>query len=91
MRHKLIKILLGLIGVLLLLFGLYGLWVWMQMGLAVTLQSGAAQVDTLTRRLIFPQTPLFYGALASFFLLLTILLIWIIYRLVSIKADPPQT
>lgn len=90
MRRKLIKILLGLIGGLLLLFALYGLWIRMQMGLTASLQSGIAQVDTLTRRLIFPQTPLFYGALAGFFLLLTILLIWVIYRLVATEADPPQ-
>lgn len=88
MRRKLIKILLGMIGVLLLLFALYGLWVWLQMRLMASLVSGSVQVQNL--HLILPQSPLVYGLLAGVFLLLTAVFVWIAYRLVAVGADRPQ-
>jgi hypothetical protein len=43
------------------------------------------RTDALTGQLIFPQTALFYGLLAGFFLLLSLVLIWVVYRLVSLE------
>lgn len=88
-RRKIIRILLGFIGVLLLFFGLYGLWVRVQMGLNTSLHSGMVQSDPLTGRLIFPQTALFYGLLAGFFLFITVILVGVIYRLVKAEQSAP--
>lgn len=85
MRRKLIKILLGLIGLLLFFFALYGLWVWAQMRLTASLQSGLAGSEAF--RLILPQSALFYGVLAGLFILLTVVLIWVIYRLVAVEPE----
>jgi len=88
-RRKLIKILLGLIGLLLFLFGLYGLWVWVQTNLSAALQSGALRASDLGRSLL-PPLPLVYGLLAGLFILVTIILIWVIYRLVAADDIPPD-
>ena len=82
MRRKIIKVLLALVALLLTFFGLYGLWVRVQLGLGQSLQEGLVQADALNGRLIFPQTALVYGLLAGFFLLLTLVLIGVVYRLV---------
>ena len=82
MRRKIIKVLLPLVALLLAFFGLYGLWVRVQLGLGQSLQEGLVRADALNGRLIFPQTALVYGLLAGFFLLLTLVLIGVVYRLV---------
>jgi len=85
MRRKLIKVLLGVIGLLLFFFALYGLWVWAQVRLTASLQSGTAGSEAFWS--ILPQSALFYGVLAGFFILLTVVLIWTIYRLVTVAPE----
>jgi hypothetical protein len=85
MRRKIIKSLLVVLVMFLALFGLYGLWVRAQLQMSQSLQGGIVRTDALTGQLIFPQTALFYGLLAGFFLLLSLVLIWVVYRLVSLE------
>lgn len=87
MRRKSIKILFFLLIMLLALCGLFAAWTWYQMQIGHSLQTGAAQTGTALGGLVIPQTAVLYGALAGFFLLLTILSIWITYRLVMF---PPE-
>ena len=98
MRRKLIKILAAVLALLLAFFGLYGLWVGLQMSLSAALQSGAAQVEVVNGRFLLPQTAVFYGLVAGFFLLLSLVLIGATYRLVAYsgrrippaKQSPPS-
>lgn len=93
MRRKLIKILAAVLALLLAFFGLYGLWVGLQMSLSAALQSGAAQVEVVNGRFLLPQTAVFYGLVAGFFLLLSLVLIGATYRLVAYsgrRIPPPN-
>lgn len=88
MRRKLSKILAAALALLLAFFGLYGLWVRLQMSLSAWLRSGAAQAEVLHGRFLLPQTAVFYGFLAAFFLLLSLVLIGVTYRLVAYSGQP---
>ena len=88
MRRKLIKILAAALALLLAFFGLYGLWVRLQMSLSAWLQSGAAQAEGLNGRFLLPQTAVFYCFLAGFFVLLSLALIGVTYRLVAYSGPP---
>lgn len=87
MRRKTIIILLVLLLILLLLSGLFAAWTWYQMEIGSSLQAGDGQLGNALGGLVIPQTAVLYGALAGFFLLLTIVSIWITYRLVMF---PPE-
>lgn len=91
MRRKLVILILVLLGMLLLLFGLFAAWTWYQVRLAQSLQTGNAHVGSALGGLVIPQTAVLYGLLAAGFLLLTIVLIWIIYRLVMFPPDDSWT
>ena len=80
-----------LLGMLLLLFGLFGAWTWYQVRLAQSLQTGNAHVGSALGGLVIPQTAVLYGLLAAGFLLLTILLIWTTYRLVMFPPEDEGT
>lgn len=87
MRRKSIKILLVLLIILLALSGLFAAWTWYQVQIGSSLQTGGVQVDNVLGGVVIPQTAVLYGALAAFFLLLTILSIWITYKLVMFPPD----
>jgi len=87
MRRKTIIILLILLLCLLLLAGIFAAWTWYQMNIDQSLEMGAVQIGGVLGGLVIPQTAVLYGVLAGFFLLLTIVSIWITYRLVMFPPD----
>ena len=72
---------------LLALGGLFAAWTWYQVQIGSSLQTGSVQVDNVFGGVVIPQTAVLYGALAGFFLLLTIVSIWITYKLVMFPPD----
>lgn len=87
MRRKLIKILLAILVILLILFGLFGAWTWYQMNVGQSLVTGDFQMGDALGGFVIPQTAVLYGFLAGFFLLVTVVSIWITYRLVMFPPD----
>jgi len=57
------------------------------MNIVQSLEIGDVQVGGVLGGLVIPQTAVLYGVLAGFFLLLTIVSIWITYRLVMFPPD----
>ena len=90
MRRKLIKLLLILLLILLVLFGAFGAWTWYQMNINQSLETGNVQTGMALGGLVIPQTAVLYGILASFFLLLTGVSIWVTYRLVMFPPDDEE-
>lgn len=73
--------------ILLLLFGLFAVWTWYQMEIGLLLQTGDVQMGNALGGLVIPQTAVLYAILAGSFLLLTIVSIWITYKLIMF---PPE-
>jgi hypothetical protein len=91
MRRKFGKITLLFLGLTLVLFALYGLWVLWQQGVTTALQSGAVMVDVAGSRLLLPQLRLLYGGLAGCFSLLSIGLIgWIAWLVLAFPEKPHE-
>ncbi|MCZ7669086.1 MAG: hypothetical protein M5U34_18775 [Chloroflexi bacterium] len=86
MIRKLLKILLWLLLVFLMVTGLFAAWTWYQVNIGHSLAAGQAQTGEALGGLVIPQTAVFYAFLAGFFLLITIVSIWITYRLVMLPA-----
>lgn len=86
-KRKLLKILLALLLVVLTLFGVFGAWTWYQVSIGQSLAAGQAQMGEALGGLLIPQTAVLYGFLAGVFLLITIVCIWITYRLVMMPAE----
>lgn len=87
MRQKVIKIALVLLLVLIIGVAIFGLWTWYQMNLAESLSAGDVQMGDALGGLVIPETAVIYGVLAGSFLLLTIVSIWVTYRLVMFPPD----
>lgn len=91
MRRKIGKITLLLLGLTLLLFALYGLWVIWQQEVTTALQSGAVTVDVVGSRLLLPQLRLLYGGLAGCFSLFSLGLIgWIAWLVLAFPEKPRE-
>jgi TRAP-type C4-dicarboxylate transport system permease small subunit len=87
-RRKIIKILLGLMGLLLAFFFFYALWVWFQGEMWAVALNGRFPIDFLFGQLPVPRTAWLYGALAALFLLITAVLIWFVFRLIRLPPPP---
>lgn len=87
MRQKLLKIFLVILLVLMIGVVIFGLWTWYQMTLAQSLSAGNVQMGDALGGLVIPETAVLYGVLAGSFLLLTLVSIWVTYRLVMFPPD----
>ncbi len=82
MRRKLIKIASIVLMLLMFLLALLAAWTWYQMRVGQSLAAGQVQMGDALGGLVIPETAVLYGFLSVFFLSLTILSIWLTYRLI---------